>query len=288
MSSNVQALAIVFNAGKFAPLFNAHPLDCNDNRGPFSFLRYARAMEWMVLLFLALAAPWARAETITLSNGEWLPYLSETLPYKGPISRIVTEAFALEGITVNYVFRPWPRAYAEAQRGLVNGSVVWSVGDDSTERAREFLSSDPVLEAQSVFFHRKDFKFRWTRDDDLAGLRIGGVAGYEYRFEGLPGIHLDRASTEELNLRKLVAGRIDLAPVSLDVGRYLLRTRFKPEEAAALTVAPGHYNITKYRLIMRRADSANAAYIERFNRGLRKLKDSGKYAQYMADLAAGR
>jgi len=245
-------------------------------------------MKWMAFLCCALAAPLAWAETITLSNGEWLPYMSETLPYNGAISRIVSEAFALEGITVNYVFRPWPRAYAEAQRGLVNGSVVWSIGDGTSERARDFLYSDPVLEAQSVFFHRKDYKFRWTKDEDLAGVRIGGVAGYEYRFEGIPGIHLDRAPTEELNLRKLVAGRIDVVPASLDVGRYILRTRFKPEEAALIAVAPGRYNITQYRLIMRRADSANAGFIARFNRGLRKLKESGRYDQYMADLAAGR
>jgi len=245
-------------------------------------------MNCKALLFCLLAAPWARAETITLSNGEWLPYLSESLPHYGAVSRIVSEAFALEGITVNYVFRPWPRAYAEAQRGLVNGSLVWSVGPPATERAREFLSSDTVLEAQSVFFHRKGYDFRWTRDADLVGLRIGGVAGYEYRFEDVPGVHLDRAPTEELNFRKLVAGRIDVVAASLDVGRYILRTKFRPEEAAGVTVAAGGHGTTQYRLIMRRAEPANTGYIERFNRGLRKLKESGKYDQYMADLAAGR
>jgi len=245
-------------------------------------------MNWKALLVCLLAVPCARAETITLSNGEWLPYLSESLPHYGAVSRIVSEAFALEGVTVKYVFRPWSRAYAEAQRGLVNGSVVWSVGPMTTERAREFLSSDTVLEAQSVFFLRKGYNFTWTRDADLAGLRVGGVAGYEYRFEEVPGVHLDRAPTEELNLRKLVAGRVDVVPASLDVGRYILRTKFKPEEAAGITVAPGRYNTTHYRLIMRRADAENAGYIERFNRGLRKLKESGRYDQYMADLAAGR
>jgi polar amino acid transport system substrate-binding protein len=245
-------------------------------------------MKWIAYLICAFAAPLAWAETITLSNGEWLPYMSESLPHYGPISRIVTEAFALEGITVNYVFRPWPRAYAEAQRGLVNGSVVWSIDEGESERSRDFLSSDTVLESQSVFFMRKGYQFRWTKDADLAGLRIGGVAGYEYRFEGMPGMHLDRAPTEELNFRKLVAGRVDIVPTNLDVGRYILRTSFKPEEAAGVAVAPGFYNITQYRLIMRRADRANAAYIERFNRGLRKLKESGKFDQYMADLVAGR
>jgi polar amino acid transport system substrate-binding protein len=72
------------------------------------------------------------------------------------------------------------------------------------------------------------------------------------------------------------------------VGRYILRTKFSPAEAAGITVAAGRYNTTQYRLIMRRADAANARYIERFNRGLRKLRESGRYEQYMADLAAGR
>jgi polar amino acid transport system substrate-binding protein len=253
-----------------------------------AYLRYPSMMKWMAFLFGALGAQLAWAETITLSNGEWLPYLSQSLPHYGPVSRIVSEAFALEGITVKYVFRPWPRAYAEAQRGLVNGSVVWSINEGESERARDFLASDVVLESQSVFFVRKGSKFHWTKDADLAGLRIGGVAGYEYRFEGVPGMHLDRASTEELNFRKLAAGRVDLVPTNLDVGRYILRVNFKPEEAAGIAVAPGVYNITQYRLIMRRADGANAAYIERFNRGLRMLKESGKYDQYMADLLRER
>lgn len=247
-------------------------------------LGYAVAMNWKAFLLGVLVSPAAWGETITLSNGEWLPYLSQSLPHHGAVSRIVTEAFALEGITVKYVFRPWPRAYAEAQRGLVAGSVVWSVGEPDTERAREFFASDTVLESHSVFFHRKGFDFRWKTDDDLVGVRIGGVAGYEYRFEAVPGIKIERAQTEELNLRKLVAGRVDVVPASLDVGRYILRTRFKPEESASITVAQGRYYTTHYRLIMRRADAANAGYIERFNRGLRKLKESGKYNEYISAL----
>ena len=251
-------------------------------------LHYADAMNWKAFLFGLLAAPPIGAEIITLSNGEWLPYQSQSLPHHGVVSRVVTEAFALEGITVKYVFRPWPRAYAEAQLGLVAGSLVWSVGEAGTERAREFLASDTVLVSHTVFFHRKGYAFRWKSDEDLVGLRIGGVAGYEYRFEGIPGIRVDRAQTDELNLRKLVAARVDVVPASLDVGRYILRTKFKPEEAASIVAAPGHYYTTEYRLIMRRADAASAGYIERFNRGLRKLKESGKYDQYMVGLAAGR
>ncbi len=42
-------------------------------------------------------------ETIRLTNGEWIPFLSEDLKHYGVISRIVKEAFALEGMKVEYV-----------------------------------------------------------------------------------------------------------------------------------------------------------------------------------------
>jgi polar amino acid transport system substrate-binding protein len=244
-------------------------------------------MFWKFLLPLLLATANARAETITLSNGEWLPYLSEHLPRHGAVSRIVSEAFAREGVTVKYVFRPWPRAYAEAQRGLVQGSIVWSRGAEDSQRNREFLFSDVVLESKSVFFHRKGFNFRLTRDEDLLAYKVGGVIGYDYRFESVPGLRIDRAASDELSMRKLAAGRIDVFPASLDVGLYIIRTRLTPQEAARITSA-GRYAITHYHLIMPRHAPGSARLIERFNSGLRKLKEEGKFDQYMADIAAGR
>jgi polar amino acid transport system substrate-binding protein len=240
-------------------------------------------------LALALGAPMARADDITLTNGEWLPFMSEHLPQYGVISRIVSEAFALEGVTVHYVFRPWPRALAEAQRGLAQGSIIWSEGAPGSQRLRDFYFSSVVLEDQLVFFHRTDRAFTWETFADLANYRIGGVAGYEYRFEDVPGLRVDRAPTDELSLRKLLAGRIDAFPSSQDVGMYLLRTRFTPEEAARITVFKGAaYSSTRYHLILPRSLADSPAYLERFNRGLRRLKESGRYAKYMADLKAGR
>ncbi len=49
------------------------------------------------------------AETIRLTNGEWQPYLSKDAPHHGFASHIVTEAFALVGVEVEYGFFPWKR-----------------------------------------------------------------------------------------------------------------------------------------------------------------------------------
>lgn len=240
------------------------------------------------VLTLMLAAPLARGDDITLTNGEWRPYLSETLPHQGVLSRIVTEAFALEGVTVHYVFRPWPRAYAEALQGKAQGSIVWSKGKPGSSRNRDFLFSDVVYEEVSVFFHRKDVAFNWSRFDDLLKYRVGGVAGYEYPFENVPGMRIDRANNDELCMRKLLAGRFDIFPSSLGVGLSVLRERFSRAEAAQITWHPGEYNKTRYHLILSRDFKRAPYYAALFNKGLKRLKDSGRYAEYLADLNAGK
>jgi polar amino acid transport system substrate-binding protein len=240
----------------------------------------------LFVLTLMLAPPLARADDITLTNGEWRPYLSEALPHQGVLSRIVTEAFALEGVTVHYVFRPWPRAYAEARQGVAQGSIVWSGGAPGSTRKRDFLFSDVVYEEMSVFFHRKDVVFNWSSFPDLLNYRVGGVAGYEYQFENIPGMRIDRAANDELCMRKLLAGRFDIFPASLGVGLDVLRERLTPAEAAQITWHPGAYNKTRYHLILSREFKRAPHYAALFNKGLKRLKDSGRYAEYLADLGA--
>lgn len=224
-------------------------------------------------------------ETITLTSGEWLPYISEKSPHQGPVSRIVSEAFALEGVRVNYVFRPWSRAYAEADTDSANGSIVWSASKRDTDRNRRFYFSDVVFDGQSVFFHLKSYPFQWSGYRQLAGRKIGGTAGYEYAFDKSPLIQIDRsAASDELNFRKLAAGRFDLFPANLDVGLYIMRHELPPEQSELLTWNARPYNVTRYHLILNKKSAANRRYLALFNRGLKRLKDSGKYEQYMQDI----
>ena len=79
-----------------------------------------RAIQFVFLMLLVCAAAHAfevLAETqpatapprVRLANGEWPPYTSLNLPNLGCDSQVVTEAFALEGIGVEYDFFPWAR-----------------------------------------------------------------------------------------------------------------------------------------------------------------------------------
>lgn len=63
-------------------------------------------MRYAFFLLVLLLGSAQAAEQVRLTNGEWPPYLGETLPYHGVASRIVAEAFALQGIEVQWEFHP--------------------------------------------------------------------------------------------------------------------------------------------------------------------------------------
>jgi polar amino acid transport system substrate-binding protein len=118
---------------------------------------------------------------------------------------------------------------------------------------------------------------------------MGGVLGYEYDFEGTPGLRIDRAPTEALSMRKLLAGRFDLYPTVREVGMYTLRTQFSVQEAAAIRQADGRpYNLTRYHVLLPRNQAATPRLMALLNKGLLRLRESGRYAQLMAEAEAGR
>jgi len=80
-------------------------------------------------------------ERISIAIGEWPPFISENLKHYGVVPRIVTEAFALGNVKVDYGFFPWKRAMEYANEGDWDGSAVWGY---TSERGKTLLYSDPV------------------------------------------------------------------------------------------------------------------------------------------------
>ena len=135
------------------------------------------------LISIVLIFFWASAVTaepqknILLSAGSWPPFTGEHLENFGTASHVVSDAFMSQGIRVEYRFRPWKRAFVEAESGVVDGSILWRYTDD---RARSFYFSDTVSTIKIVFFHLKKFTFNWNSLADLKGMRIGLVRGFKY------------------------------------------------------------------------------------------------------------
>lgn len=229
----------------------------------------------LLALFLAASVP--AAEEVVLTNGEWPPYLGEREPDYGIASRLVSAAFAQEGVKVRYVFLPWRRAYLEAEGGKYQGSVVWSY---EKERGEVFHFSDTLFEGRSVFFHLKKSSFDWKTFDDLLQYRVGGTVGYTYEFEKNPRIKVERADSDLDNFKKLLVGRFDIFPSDIKVGYAVLRGNLPAEDAAQITHHPRAYNVVTYHLILSKKHPDGARLLATFNRGLKKLRESGRHDDY--------
>lgn len=243
-------------------------------------------MRWIFLLLALLPGGAQAADEVRLTNGEWPPYLGQSLPHHGVASRIVTEAFALQGITVRWEFHPWARSLRMAEQGARDGSAVWLY---SPEREQRFYISEPVVESGYYLFHRRNQPFDWNSLEDLRGLRIAGVRGYDYgedfqQAEAAGKFDIQRLTGDEQGLRQLLAGRADLAPLDKVVAFDLLYQKFSAQERRLLSFHPQPLRSDSLHLLLSREVAGNAERMERFNRGLAQLRESGRISRYLLDI----
>lgn len=230
---------------------------------------------------------------IKLTNGEWSPYTSEQMPHYGLYSHIVSEAFALEGITVEYDFYPWARAMHLVETGQYEGTIPWIITAEREEAGLVQFSPSFFAETCDVFFHRHDFAFDWQTVEDLEGLRIGLIVEYSItkEFETLQqegqALTLDIATSEDANFQKLLLDRIDIFPATREVGLQYLRQNMTPEEAAQITYHPAPWRCGGLHLVISQQSPRADELLQTFEQGLQKLKDSGRYEQMLQDFVDG-
>ena len=247
------------------------------------------------IIFLICFTVWMQVvsaqETIRIAIGEWQPILSKHAPHYGFAAHVITEAFARQGIQVEYGFYPWKRAYLIAKEGVSwDGTAVWLHNE---ERAKDFYYSDPVVPTTVSFFHLVDVDFDWESIEDLGDTKIGVTSGYSYGPEFDSAVktgemNAEESRTDRLNLQKLLRGRIEAFPGEVAVMYSLIRELFSPETAARFTHHPKALLKQPQHLLISKADPDNERWIREFNTGLKKLKESGRYDRIMEDSVSGQ
>jgi len=216
--------------------------------------------------------------------------LSEHAPHYGFATHVITEAFALVGVEVEYGFFPWKRSFKLAKEGKWDGSAIWW---DNEERRKLFYCTGAVIPTKTVFFHLKAKAFDWTTYEDLGDLRIGGTLQYSYSDEfdaaetaGI--IRTDRVPTDETSLKKLLKGRIDIFPGGLVTTYALIRKSFSEEDTALFTHHRRPIAQRPSYLVLSKKVPGNEQMRDRFNEGLRMLKKSGRRDKIIIDGLAGK
>ncbi|WP_281557160.1 ABC transporter substrate-binding protein [Thalassomonas sp. RHCl1] len=221
-------------------------------------------------------------EVIRIATGEFPPYYSQRYENYGPTPAIVVQAFAHVNIKVEFGFFPWNRSLELAKNNIWDATCCWF---ETPGWETDFYYSDAVRSREKIFFHLKSYPFKWQSFDDLKGIRIGTTVKYSYgaAFDAANKagkLLIEPAPTNEMNLKKLLVGRIDIFPIDRLMGYQLLADLFTPEKIQLITHHPKILFSDSVRLLVSKKNPKNQYFIDKFNLGLKRLKESADYEPF--------
>lgn len=173
------------------------------------------------LATFSLSAAPAGAGELRLTTLDWCPYTCAGMAGGGVTTEVVRRLTKADGDGLAAETLPWQRAVATAQETGMQGYYPEYPGPQE-----QFTLSQPIGVSPLGLAHRKDAPV----SGDIAALgklKVGVVAGY-INGEKIDAairdgrIKADEAKDDATNLRKLAAGRIDVAVIDRYVMAWLL------------------------------------------------------------------
>lgn len=223
---------------------------------------------------------WGGAEEVLLATLEWPPYISAHMPGFGGSAAVVRAAFAAEGIQVRMEIVPWKRAML---LGTYDHRYVgYFPAYEGEDRNRASLISRPIGTSPLGFAQLAGFAQDWHTLDDWNGRRVGIVTGY-INTKGLDdriqqgNVTGDAAPSDELNLIKLLAHRMDAAVIDRHVFDYLLATSPELSTHKADFVFSRSLLEEKPLFVYFQRNELGARLLSLFNRGLAKIDIEATY-----------
>lgn len=162
-----------------------------------------------------------------LASLDWLPYVGATLEREGWSSFVAETAARQAGYRTVIEYFPWTRAM---QLGAKDSRYAgYFPAYYTEERTHHCHFSAPIGTSTVGLAYLKNTPLQWQSLQDLSSLRIGVVAGFSNgpAFDALVKegkLTVDTSPNDMLNLRKLLARRVDAVVIDRLVMRYLLLT----------------------------------------------------------------
>lgn len=234
-----------------------------------------RAFTAILAGLIILLAPGAlrAAETVTITTINWPPYVSRGLPSLGYGAEIVSTALQCAGYAVRFEFVPWARGMRMVKAGEAYG-IFPSYA--SRQRALDYIISRPFATSILGFYKRRSDPIRFTSLAGLRGYSIGVVRGYvnTEAFDQADDLDKDAATSDLMNLKKLLRGRIDLAVMDKHVGEHLMESRL-PRARESLVFLSPPLEVKDLHILFSRNIPDIEAVVSGFNAALREMQDQG-------------
>lgn len=234
---------------------------------------FKKVLTTIVLSTLFLFTNAMAAGTIKLASLEWEPYIGPNMKDGGYVMEVIKEAYKRSGYTVQIDYLPWARAVKMAKDGDYDGYMPEYYSEDLK---KDFLLSAPFQGGPLGFFKKKTSKITFKKLEDLKDYSIGVVRGYvnTAEFDAASYLKKDEAKDDLTNLKKLIAGRIDLIICDKNVGNHILKTQIVQNAGDVEFMEPQLEEKDLYVCITKTAPEAQKK-IDDFNAALKQMKDDG-------------
>ncbi len=218
----------------------------------------------------------ASAQTVTLVNSSWAPYKGNDLPNGGVVTDIARQALERAGYQVKTISAPWKRALKGAYSGQYDVvPAIWH----NDERAEKLLFSKPVMQSRVVFISRPEVKFEFSGYSDLDGWVVGVGSGWGYpeAFKNAKKFVKEEAVDLNINMKKLVYGRLELIVAEEIAARYTASKLFSPERAK-LHYSKMAIQENDLHIAVSKQNKSHKEIIERFDKAIAEMHRDGTFA----------
>lgn len=238
-----------------------------------------RVLSFLLLWFFAIAPMGAMADPLRLGSDRWPPFTDEAPQDRYAIDLVEAALARAEVEARTEILADFESVLDALKTGRLDGSpAIWR----TKEREAFLVFSRPYLENRLVLLGRK-FDAPGARGlADLAGKRIGIVAGYRYGKEvsSAQGPSFVRGASDQENLDRMMRGEVDfiLADELIVHEMFEVHGRRADELLAAgsVTIAkrPLHFALGK------RVPNAEAI-IKRFDAAVLEMMANGSYNEIL-------
>lgn len=221
----------------------------------------------------------ANAKEIKLVTGnDYAPFTDYSSFEGGVANQIITKSLKHVGISVEIERRPWSRGYQDTLNDRYLGAFPYLKTD---EREKDFYYSSPLYSVQQFYFHRKGFHIDLSKKQTLCS-PLGWTINNSLKSK----THNSKAKIETpidmyACVRMVLAGRADFFVAN----KYIVQNmKISPLLKWRLDKTPVNGGMIDEFLIIRKQSIYSVDFLNNFEIGFEKLKESGEYYRLLQSI----
>ncbi|GBC63003.1 hypothetical protein DENIS_3992 [Desulfonema ishimotonii] len=240
-------------------------------------MKHIKVISFFIIMLVLATDAVAEKDGLTIVCDEWPPYqVVEQNNISGFSTRVVKAVFKKMDVSINSIKAyPWKRAITMLEKGKAD--ALFSASFSEARTAFAYYPEEMLVESPWVLWVREEDDLKFDTYDDLIPKKIGVVSGYSYtrEFDDFLKKHgnYEEVFMDDLNFKKLNAGRIDYAVAELGNGSYLI-SKLGLGEIIPLKENPIKSNGL---YIIFNKNNIPESFVKQFSEALKKFKNDSLY-----------